>query len=70
VENEPVRITPYKNGPYLVRGDFVITDQEGKTIKPRTGVVALCRCGMSRTRPFCDGTHKQIGFTAAGGEER
>lgn len=65
-----MRITPYKNGPYLVRGDFVITDQDGNAIKPRTGVVALCRCGKSQTRPFCDGTHKLIGFKAAGGEER
>ena len=70
MEEEPARITPYKNGPYLLRGSFVITDQDGNTIKPRTGVVALCRCGRSRTRPFCDGTHKAIGFKAAGGEER
>lgn len=69
VEREPARITPYKNGPYLIRGDFVITDQEGNRIKPRTGVVALCRCGHSQSRPFCDGTHKVIGFKAEGGEE-
>lgn len=64
------RITPYRNGPYLIRGDFEITDQEGRVIKPKTGVVALCRCGRSQTRPFCDGTHKVIGFKACGGEER
>lgn len=70
MDSEPARITPYKNGPYLVRGDFVITDQDGNEIQPRTGVVALCRCGKSQTRPFCDGTHKLIGFKAEGGEER
>lgn len=70
MDNEPARITPYKNGPYLVRGNFVITDQDGNTIEARTGVVALCRCGHSQTRPFCDGTHKAIGFKAQGGEER
>jgi CDGSH-type Zn-finger protein len=63
------RITPYRNGPYLVRGDFVITDQDGQTVELARRTVALCRCGKSRTRPFCDGTHKRIGFTAHGSPE-
>lgn len=61
-------ITPYRNGPYLVRGPFRITDQAGNEIEVRRRTVALCRCGRSSTRPFCDGTHKGIGFEAASGE--
>lgn len=60
------RITPYRNGPYLVRGDFVITDQDGNPVEIRRRTIALCRCGKSRTRPFCDGTHKSIAFQADG----
>lgn len=64
-----VRVTPYPNGPYLVRGPFELTDQDGKPIETGRRVVALCRCGRSQIRPFCDGTHKLIGFEAAGGAE-
>lgn len=59
-----VRITPYRNGPYLVRGAFVLTDQDGNEIESSRRVVALCRCGRSKIRPFCDGTHKAAGFRA------
>ena len=59
------RVTPYRNGPYLVRGEFELTDQNGEPIETRRGTIALCRCGASRTKPFCDGTHKTIGFRAA-----
>jgi len=65
----PARITPYRDGPYIVRGDFVLTDQEGRTLEPRRRTIALCRCGRSQIRPFCDGTHKLIGFRAPGGPE-
>jgi CDGSH-type Zn-finger protein len=61
------RITPYRNGPYLVRGPFVLVDQEGNEIEVKRRVVALCRCGLSRMRPFCDGTHKAAGFEAESG---
>lgn len=63
-------ITPYENGPYLVRGPFRIVGQDGTEIEARREVVALCRCGKSRIRPFCDGTHKLIGFRAEGASER
>jgi len=65
----PVTITPYPDGPYLVRGDFVVTDQEGNELPTERRTIALCRCGKSRMRPFCDGTHKLIGFKAASGPE-
>ena len=51
------------NGPYLVEGDFTLTDMQGNPIP----IVkkALCRCGGSTMKPFCDGTHSKIGFQAA-----
>ena len=64
----PTELTPYPDGPYLLRGDFKLTDPEGVEIDPRRKTVALCRCGASRRKPFCDGTHKLIGFQAPGGE--
>ncbi len=58
-----------ENGPYLVTGDLselTLTDAAGNpydlTGKPN---IALCRCGGSTTKPFCDGTHSKIGFMAA-----
>ena len=62
-------ITPYRDGPYLVRGSFRLLDQDGNEIEVRRKTVALCRCGRSRIRPLCDGTHKLIGFRAEGGPE-
>ncbi|HEY0317358.1 MAG TPA: CDGSH iron-sulfur domain-containing protein [Solirubrobacterales bacterium] len=61
------RITPYRNGPYLVRGPFTLVDQDGREIEVKRRVVALCRCGNSRLRPFCDGTHKLTRFQAESG---
>lgn len=56
------RIEPCPNGPLLVRGDFELTDADGDAIEPTRRTVALCRCGMSAIKPFCDGTHKATGF--------
>jgi CDGSH-type Zn-finger protein len=54
-----------------VRGPVVLRDQDGGEITVDRGTIALCRCGRSRTRPFCDGTHKVTGFRAPSGlEER
>lgn len=63
-----MKITCFKNGPYLIEmGSEVIeiTDESGnaKTTVWK-GPVALCRCGMSATKPFCDGQHKHVGFEA------
>lgn len=62
-------ITPYRDGPLLVRGGFTLRDQAGNEIPNERGTVALCRCGKSRMRPFCDGSHKLIGFRAPSGRE-
>jgi len=55
------------NGPYLVEGPVTITDHNGNPfpINPDKPAVALCRCGQSARRPFCDGTHNRVGFQAA-----
>lgn len=60
----PVVITPYRDGPLLIRGPFRLQDQEGNEIEVDRGTVALCRCGRSRVRPLCDGSHKLTGFRA------
>jgi CDGSH-type Zn-finger protein len=60
----PARITPYRDGPLLVRGPFVLVDQEGNEIEVRRRTVALCRCGRSARKPFCDGMHKAVGWRA------
>jgi CDGSH-type Zn-finger protein len=62
-------VTPYEDGPLLIRGDFELRTQDGARIDARRGTVALCRCGKSASRPFCDGTHKLIGFRAPSGRE-
>lgn len=51
------------NGPYRIRGSVVVRRPDG-TILKQDQVVALCRCGASLEKPFCDGTHKRIAFTA------
>jgi CDGSH-type Zn-finger protein len=65
----PARITAYRDGPFLVRGPVEIVDQDGNTIPIDRETVALCRCGKSRLRPFCDGTHKLVRFQAPSGAE-
>jgi CDGSH-type Zn-finger protein len=56
-----------QNGSYLVEGDDVkLIDWNGNEYKPTNPQrFALCRCGHSTTKPFCDGTHSKIGFQAA-----
>jgi CDGSH-type Zn-finger protein len=65
-----VTITPYRDGPLLVRGPFTLLDQDGAEIDRRRTTIALCRCGKSRTRPFCDGTHQLARFRAPSGPEQ
>jgi CDGSH-type Zn-finger protein len=63
-------ITPYRDGPLLIRGEFTLRDQDGNDIRVERETIALCRCGKSRIRPFCDGTHKIVKFTAPSGAEK
>ena len=63
-------ITPYRDGPLIVRGEFRLVDQDGAEIDPGRRTVALCRCGKSGIKPFCDGTHKRSGFSAPSAPSR
>lgn len=63
---QPVTITPYRDGPLLVRGPIQVIGQDGTTPDRQRDPIALCRCGKSKRKPFCDGTHKLIGFRAQG----
>ena len=59
-----VTISIAKNGPFIVNGPVELKDADGNTY-PAKQRMALCRCGASTTKPFCDGTHSKIGFQAA-----
>lgn len=56
-----VSIRIVKNGPLLVEGNCRILDPEGEEVA-KQGACALCRCGSSKKKPFCDGSHIKIGF--------
>ena len=62
-----VTIQIRKNGPYIVQGDVSLIDHEGNPVAIPAGKksIALCRCGGSLTKPFCDSTHSRIGFKGA-----
>ena len=51
------------NGPLLLRGDVEILTETGEPVPRLRRTVALCRCGASSIKPYCDGTHKLTGFT-------
>ena len=59
-------IPPYPDGPLIVRGRFVITGPDGQPVPAGRKTVALCRCGKSANKPFCDGSHTRTGFRAPG----
>jgi uncharacterized Fe-S cluster protein YjdI len=58
---QPVNIKIMKNGPLVVTGKIKLTDSNGKEYKTYS-ITSLCRCGASGNLPFCDGTHRKIGF--------
>ncbi|WP_219467829.1 CDGSH iron-sulfur domain-containing protein [Nonomuraea rhizosphaerae] len=63
-DDELVTVTPCEDGPLLIRGPFELVTQDGEPIPPGRATVALCRCGRSSVKPFCDGSHKATGFRA------
>lgn len=65
MSNVTVRVRDH--GPLLVEGPITVVDAEGKpfALNPAKPAVALCRCGASQIKPFCDGAHKTSGFSAA-----
>lgn len=60
VEAETI-VETARNGPLMVYGNVTIKDQSGNLTK-KNKVTAFCRCGASSNKPFCDGSHKRIGF--------
>ncbi len=62
-----VEIKTRENGPYKVTGPIRLIDADGNefNLADRGEAIALCRCGGSSTKPFCDGTHRKVGFQAA-----
>ena len=63
---EQVVIKVRTNGPYKVTGPVKLIDADGNEFEiPEGDGIVLCRCGGSKTKPFCDKTHSQIGFEAA-----
>lgn len=62
--SEPFIVRCRENGPLVVPGAVKILDPQGNEVPvpPGKDVVALCRCGHSQRKPFCDGTHKTSGF--------
>jgi CDGSH-type Zn-finger protein len=65
--SEPLVIRCRENGPLVIEGPVIVTDHQGNAfpLPPGKDKVALCRCGHSKTRPFCDGSHRSCGFQAA-----
>ncbi len=74
-ERQPVKVVVTKDGPYLVSGDVPLakqvigTNEAGESVAwhegeryPSSNTYALCRCGASKNKPYCDGTHSKIGF--------
>lgn len=59
-----LKIQARQNGPYLVPGPLTVTDEAGEVKRIDQTTVALCRCGGSKNKPFCDGTHRTNNFTA------
>jgi CDGSH-type Zn-finger protein len=59
-----VEIKVRDNGPYKVTGPVRLVDAEGNEFRFDGETIALCRCGQSRTKPFCDSSHKTAGFEA------
>ncbi|MDP9345984.1 MAG: CDGSH iron-sulfur domain-containing protein [Actinomycetota bacterium] len=58
----PVVIKVRDNGPYKVTGPVTVVDADGNAFALPEGTVALCRCGRSATKPFCDASHREAGF--------
>lgn len=61
MENNQIKITVMKNGPLLADGNLKLLKQDGEQFAERSKV-ALCRCGASVNKPYCDGSHYKIDF--------
>ena len=60
-----VKVNLRENGPVLISGEFTLYDTQGNPFDlGGKDTIAICRCGETKNRPFCDGTHKSCGFEA------
>jgi CDGSH-type Zn-finger protein len=59
-----VEIKVRDDGPYKVTGPVRLIDAEGNVFDVAEGPIALCRCGLSKTKPFCDKSHRENGFAS------
>ncbi len=57
-----VTIQLVKNGPVVVKGPVNLNDAAGQPIPSTGATLALCRCGHSSKKPFCDGSHQKVAF--------
>ena len=60
-----IEIKANNNGPYVISGTATYIDADGNEQTTSGSAIALCRCGQSNNKPFCDGTHRKVGFEAA-----
>jgi uncharacterized Fe-S cluster protein YjdI/CDGSH-type Zn-finger protein len=65
--HQTTTIEPRPNGPLFVRGRAHVVDGDGRLIREDTRL-ALCRCGASANKPFCDGSHRRVDFRTAPAE--
>ena len=63
--SELTQITTLDNGPFLVKGGVNLIDAKGNSFQTDGETIALCRCGISTTKPFCNGAHAKMKFEAA-----
>lgn len=61
VREKPVSVRIMYDGPIIIKGDFILKYGDNAR-KMKEGLISLCRCGASSQMPFCDGTHRKIGF--------
>lgn len=60
-QESATKVNIASNGPYIIQGDFKVLDPDGTKLDVK-GKAALCRCGASANKPFCDGSHVGAGF--------
>ncbi len=68
-----VHVTPTADGPYMISGAFALNWPSGHDISmtgeaDESGAIYLCRCGQSNNKPFCDNSHKRVGFKSTEGD--
>jgi CDGSH-type Zn-finger protein len=63
-----MKITLVENGPIIVKAEAEVSVRVGVDAKTTSDAIALCRCGQSSKKPFCDGSHNDAEFKASAGE--